>query len=197
MAKDTHSCVSFCRIAVDDDHSCSSANFSTNGTSYQRVCGRARGYQKGTTDGYYGYHQAGQNMNGYFTDGLIITHQSPRQHNIIWTYTAGVYGNRTHPNNCPCSEGGYAAPPFVGNNFYCESGATDSLDTAAYYFDDPLWDGSGCIKNSSRCCDNTIQPWFYRELNKTTSSDIEARLCTHDAFQINSVLIDQLELYVQ
>jgi len=39
--KDTYSGVSFCR-AVSDDHNCSSANFSTNGTSYQRVCGRAR-----------------------------------------------------------------------------------------------------------------------------------------------------------
>ena len=44
--KATQSGVSFCRVASDDYYTCSSANFSTNGISYQRVCGRARGYQK-------------------------------------------------------------------------------------------------------------------------------------------------------
>jgi len=47
--KDTHSGVSFCRVVNDGYYTCSSANFSTNGTSYQRVCGRARGFQKGYT----------------------------------------------------------------------------------------------------------------------------------------------------
>ena len=47
--KATQSGVSFCRVASDYRYTCSSANFSTNGTSYQRVCGRARGYQKGDT----------------------------------------------------------------------------------------------------------------------------------------------------
>ena len=64
-----------------------------------------------------------------------------------------------------------------------------------YYFNDPLWDRSGCI--TSNCCDIPNQPWFYRELWRTSTSDIEARLCTHDRFAGNSVLIDQLELYVQ
>ena len=45
----TQSGVSFCRVASDDEFICSSANFSTNRISYQRVCGRARGYQKGVT----------------------------------------------------------------------------------------------------------------------------------------------------
>ena len=45
--KATQSGVSFCRVATNDIYTFSSANFSTNGISYQRVCGRARGYQKG------------------------------------------------------------------------------------------------------------------------------------------------------
>ena len=52
--KATQSGVSFCRVASDNDKfTCSSANFSTNGISYQRVCGRARGYQKGHTLGFF------------------------------------------------------------------------------------------------------------------------------------------------
>ena len=42
--KATQSGVSFCRVANDGHWTCSSANFSTNGISYQRVCGRVRGY---------------------------------------------------------------------------------------------------------------------------------------------------------
>ena len=51
----TLSGVSFYREASDDkNQGCSAANFSTNGISYQRVCGRARGYQKGDTVAFYG-----------------------------------------------------------------------------------------------------------------------------------------------
>ena len=54
--KATQSGVSFCRVASDRFYTCSSANFSTNGISYQRVCGRARGYQKGDPPAFYGSH---------------------------------------------------------------------------------------------------------------------------------------------
>ena len=50
--KDTYSGVSFCRVVSDDGSICSSTNFSTNGMSYQKVCGRARGYQKGWSTGF-------------------------------------------------------------------------------------------------------------------------------------------------
>ena len=40
---DTYSGDSFCRTVSDSSGVCSSASLSTNGTSYQRVCGRARG----------------------------------------------------------------------------------------------------------------------------------------------------------
>ena len=41
-----YSGVNFCLMVSDDDNTCSSVNFSTNGTSYQRVyiCGKTRGY---------------------------------------------------------------------------------------------------------------------------------------------------------
>ena len=40
-------------MANDGFYTFSSANFYTNGTSYQRVCGRARGYQKENTIGFH------------------------------------------------------------------------------------------------------------------------------------------------
>ena len=68
--------------------------------------------------------------------------------------------------------------------------------TSIYYFNDTLWDGSGCLDNI-HCCDDTTQPWFYRQLNQTMQDDIEARICTHGHFSTRSTLIDQLELYIQ
>ena len=45
--KSSHNGVSFC-IGSTAAADCYSVNYSTNGMSYQRVCGRASGYQKGT-----------------------------------------------------------------------------------------------------------------------------------------------------
>ncbi|XP_065901527.1 uncharacterized protein [Dysidea avara] len=195
--KDTYSGVSFCRVVNDFDHTCSSTTFSTNGTSYQRVCGRTRGYQKGASVAFWAYHNRNQSLNGYYVDGLSITHGNPRQH--IWTYANGLYDGLADDNdqyNCPCAPGSEFSPsPFVGTNYYCESGGINTLNLSAYYFNDPLWDGSGCI--TSNCCDNPTQPWFYREFSGTTTDDIEARICREAGFSFGSTLIDQLELYIQ
>ena len=182
--------ISFCRPVSDHNDACSSAYFSTDGTSYQRVCGRARGYQKGRSLSY--NHYSIDDGIGY-ADGILITYgRRPRSH--IWNYVNGQYDNLTGTNNCPCA-GGNPSPSFVGTNYYCESGAADMINQATYYFNDPLWDGAGCI--TSRCCDNSNQPWFYRQLSETTTSDIEARLCHLRQFSVGSTLVDQLELYIQ
>ena len=96
--------------------------------------------------------------------------------------------------NCPCNNGRYPPTSFVGNNYYCESGSEGLPSADTYYFNDALWDGAGCTGGT--CCDDTTQPWFYHQLNKTTQDDIEARICAYGPFSIRSALIDQLELYV-
>jgi len=160
----TISSVDICTIANEMDPTCDSTFYSTNGTSYHRVCGRARGYQKGFTRAFYGYHYRGQTtIDDNYASCLSITYGNPRHH--IWSYVAGLYDNFTGElGNCPCAVGGGPAPPlFVGNNYYCESGAVDTTNSKVYHLNDPLWDGSGCI--TSNCCDNITQPWFYHELN--------------------------------
>ena len=193
--KATQSGVSFCREASDDFiFTCSSSNFSTNGMSYQRVCGRARGYQKGDTVAFYGDAYGGKTIDESYVSGLSITYSSsPRQH--IWTFVTGR-GERHNNNwNCPCSVGGGQSPPtFVENNYYCESGSVGIPIINTYYLNDTLWDGAGCVDN---CCDDTTQPWFYRQLNQTTQDDIEARICDEGPFSRMATLIDQLELYIQ
>ena len=191
--KATHSNVSFCRVASDGWPICSSANFSTNGISYQRVCGRARGYQKGDTGAFYG-SLFGRAIDEDYVAGLSITYGSnPRQH--IWTFASGRGEKFNNSFNCPCSfVKANDAPSYVGSNYYCESGSTYQGISNTYYFNDTLWDGAGCVDN---CCDDTTQPWFYRQLNQTTQDDIEARICSYTSFTYRSTLIDQLELYIQ
>ena len=196
--KATQSGVSFCRVASDDHYQCSSANFSTNGTSYQRVCGRARGYQKGHTIGFYGSHSTfNKLLDEDYVDGLSITYSNnPRQH--IWTFAIGFSERDTSlPWNCPCAVyPGNNPLSVVVNNYYCESGSIDRPSSTTFYFNDTLWDGAGCLVNNT-CCNDTTQPWFYRQLNQTTQDDIEARICTYGLFKITSSLVDQLELYIQ
>ena len=194
--KGTHSGVNYCCV-IDDDYptdNCSSTTFSTNGASYQRVCGRAiKGYQKRWSNAFWAYHRHTQDSNGYHVDGLSITHGNPQHH--IWTFANGLPDNSSS-YNCPCGPGSeYPSPLFGGTNYYRESGTTNTWDKSAYYFNDPLWDGSGCI--TSNCCDNPTQPWFYRQLSETTTDDIEARICHELGFVSGSTLIDQLELYIQ
>ena len=192
--KATRSGVSFCRVASNDSFTCSSANFSTNGMSYQSVCGRARGYQKGDSLGFH-HHRHGKTIDKSYVSGLSITYSSnPRQH--IWTFASGSGEKLSERFSCPCTINSTYTPPyaFVGSNYYCKAASWYCCDYDTYFFNDTLWDGAGCVDN---CCDDTTQPWFYRPLNQTTQDDIEVRICTRGPFWYRSVLIDQLELYIQ
>ena len=187
--------VSFCRLADDlAFQTCSSLIYSTNGAPYQRVCGRARGYQKGQVAGFYPITVEWNTIDVSFFDGVIITYGNPRQN--IWTFVAGRADFSTQSFNCPCITNypGPGSPSFVGDNFFCEAAATDlPVPTAMLYANDPLWDGNQCAPTG--CCNKT-EPWFYRELSGETTSDIEARLCRWDRYEIGSVVLDQLDIYV-
>ena len=99
---------------------CTSVTFPTHMTPYTKVCGRARGYQFYSPDG---FDHGGRNIESNYVDGLSVTHGRPRNH--IWTFAAGLSKDYNYPNwNCPCASPypGLAAPPFVGEEYFCESG---------------------------------------------------------------------------
>ena len=105
------------------DLSCDSVTFTTYGVQYKRVCGRVRGYQFGSPDAFERWVHCSTpcTIDNPYVDGVSITHgASPRKH--IWTYSAGVYENETSPASCPCTGSGTSPPPFVGSDYYCESG---------------------------------------------------------------------------
>ena len=136
--------VSFYRLANDlDFQTCSSLYYSANGASYQRVCGRARGYQKGQVAGFYPNGVGFSSINVSYIDGLSITYDSPRQH--IWSFVVGQIDHSTNMMDCPCvvRYPGPGSPSFVGDDFFCEAGAQDlPVPTSMIYSNDPLWDGN-------------------------------------------------------
>ena len=147
--KSSHNGVSFCIGSTAAG--CYSVNYSTNGVSYQRVCGRASGYQKGSTDAFFKLTDAFD----YF-EGLSITHGSPCQH--IWTYAVGTTESlRNILTNCPCAiVPGTDPSAFVGSHYYCESGATSSWTHEAFHLSDVLWDGAGCSVGNTCCSDPNL-----------------------------------------
>ena len=86
----------------------------------------------------------------------------------------------------------HVMPPFVGNDYFCESGHnTGGQDY--FYPDDPLWDGQSCI-SSSMCCSLNTPPYSVKQLPTPTTDNIEARLCQLDT---NYPAVEIIEPYLQ
>ena len=185
-----------CGRAENTRRTCSSVTFLTNSSlsQYSQVCGRATAYRWGYNYAFNGYHSASQNIDGYYVDGLSLTHGSPRTH--IWTFASGLFNgtniNDTLPTlRCPCNPGNsFSSPPFVGNDCFCES--VTSRDTwngkLALFPENPLWTGQGCGQNNS--------PWFKKTLLNPTSDNIEVRLCTYEDRAHTDIALELLEIYV-
>ena len=175
-----------------DNIGCYSTLFSVHNISYNKICGKVEGYQKGATDGL-----RESSIDSTYVDGISITLGSPRKH--VWTYAAGLSDDYkgNHLDNCPCAKHrGRAAPTFVGNHYYCESGNTGPYEIPSYYTNDPLWDGNGCLAGNN-CCANTDQPWFFRQMVVERQDDIEARMCADQGFGDEGAVVKQIQLYVQ
>ena len=189
---------------------CYSAHFSTNSTSYSKVCGKVRGYQKGTMDAFYPFAYAygkvswykpdttSRSLDGVYVDGISITSGNPRKH--VWTYAVGLSDDYNYPQlNCPCANTPGPDPPtFVGSHYHCEAGNTGTFggEHGTLYDSDPLWDGAGCLPENN-CCYDAGLPWFFRQFPVTTTGDIEVRICRDQAFSDEGVAVEQLQLYVQ
>jgi hypothetical protein len=64
---------------------CSSTIFNVGGLQYSRVCGRIKGYQFGATGAFYA-----QGIDGYYVDGISLTHGGAGSRQHIWTFAAGL-----------------------------------------------------------------------------------------------------------
>ena len=194
-----------CGQASSNGGSCWSTTFSVGGSQYSRVCGRARAYRLGHNLAFYGYHRRQQGIDSYYVDGLSLTHGAPASRQHIWTFVSGLYaggGNSSsHPRHlCPCDNGNiYPSPPFVGNDYFCESVVTPSnwnVNWRRFYPNATLWDGQVC-EGGGRCCRFNNPPWFTKNLTTPTTDGIELRLCLYYPSIYSDVALELLELYIQ
>ena len=95
---------------------CASTSFSTNGLTYNKVCGQVRGYQFYDTDAFYDF----RSIDSFYVDGVSITYGSNACKHI-WTYAGGSKEDDTTVDRCPCNTGfnGDRNPSatFIGSHF--------------------------------------------------------------------------------
>ena len=189
-----------CGRAHSGNYNCSSATFSVGGSQYSRVCGRALAYRWGLNFAFLGYHHDSQGIDGQYVCGLSLTHGAPGSRQHIWTFASGLFGgnhNSIYRNyRCPCDNGNtYPSPPFVGNDYFCES-VTQSSWAKVFYPNATLWDGQVC-EGGGTCCRFNNPPWFTKNLTNSTTEDIELRLCLWFSIPRADIALELLELYVQ
>ena len=170
---------------------CASVKFRTYGISYSKVCGRLRGYQVGRTGAFGPYLNGRRNV----VDGILISHGEAQEH--IWTYATGRQkANLTSPSNrlCPCHpQFNGEVPPFIGNDYYCDSGV-ESSPVDGQFYTTPLWTGEGCT--SPDCCSHSGMPWFCKTLPVPTTDYIEIHSC-HTEPEHEDTALDLIELYIR
>ena len=184
---------------------CQGTTFSSLGISYSRVCGQLRGYQYGTTDAFGPYNNRKNGLNDItqeYVEGAFITYGTAKSPKHIWTYANGISlrYNVKPTFVCPCNTGSTAVvPPYVGSDYYCETGNNGEGSLIKFFPDDPLWDGQQCPGEEAPCCTHPNMPWFIKSLNETicTTEDIELKLCYYSAIPDAETLLNVIALYVK
>ena len=169
--------------------SCVSTTYPSEDIRYCQVCGKVIGYQFGSPNG-----AVGNDINGIYIDGISLTHGNPRSH--IWSFMGGLQ-ETVSKSYCPCGTViPTTAPSFVGNDYFCESGAPSPWQYK-FYPNDPIWDGLGCGSIEERCCWVPGLPWFHKTLGYTTTDYIEMRLCCNEDSSNEDVPFSIVELYIK
>ena len=155
------------------------------------MCGKVIGYQFGSPDG---SNNNDYGINEIYIDGISLTHGNPRSH--IWSFICGTQESGA-ASNCPCGTvNPETAPSFVGNDYFCESGAPSPWQHKLYT-NDPLWDGKGCGSIEEPCCWVPGLPWFHKTLEYTTTDYIEMRVCCSSSTGDEDVPFSIVELYTK
>ena len=152
------------------------------------------GYQYYSTDAVDDYRN---NINMWYTDGVSITRRSPRQH--VWTLMAGWTETNAGTMSCPCNTGSaVSVAPFIGSNYFCESGNKASGISSILYTSDPLWDGEDCGSFEALCCTAPGLPWFHRDYGTNTTTDyIELRVCGNQETTDEDNPVSLYEIYIE
>ena len=182
---------------------CDSAFFSTGGSSYQQVCGRIIGYQRGDPNGFLGAI-SGRNIEGQYVDGVSVTYGASGSRQHIWTFAGASHQSNNSGSTsslrfvCACTNPTLNWPyqTSIGQDYFCDTGNTGGRVGSTFFANDPLWDGAGCSGGSS-CCQFNTPPWFCKTLPQPTSDAIEIRLCFSNSIGDEDTPIRLIEIYTQ
>ena len=94
-------------------------------------------------------------------------------------------------DNLPSHTGLFKCILNVGNNFYCEAGFPRIEARIAW--EDPLWDGQGCVSSTAQSCSR--YGWFHRDI-APSQEDIEFRWCSDQVRSNEDFYTDLLEIWV-
>jgi len=181
-----------------DSAGCYSTYFTNNKSEYNSVCGKLRGYQKGTPSAFAFNRTPTRSIEDIYLDGVSITVGNPCKH--VWSYGVGLtqlQNNLPHKTNCPCAKTpGEKPPPYVGEHYHCESGSRSHTVPSTFYGSDPLWDGRGCPAGDD-CCSTLGAPWFYRQFTQPEKGAVEVRICRDEVYSNEATLLEQVQLYIQ
>lgn len=179
---------------------CSSASFPTS-QSYSQVCGRIIAISFGSLEAFDNYFRNNLGLDGGYIDGVSLTHGSSGSRTHIWSFAAALSENEIIARvTCPCAYPSNTWPlsilPYVGENYFCDTGSEGPGATPRYYNEDPVWDGDGCGASSS-CCSFNNPPWFCTNLPSPTTDPLEARICTNAGIANENIAVTRVDLYVR
>ena len=181
------------------DRVCDSNLFpNTDRITYTQVCGRMVGYQLSAPDAFRSYHRRDvTTIEGPYLDGVSLTHGPAGSRQHIWSFAVGESETSSTDASCPCNAGSpVSSPPFVGNDYFCESGVSVENCTQVYFANDPLWDGMNCDPTNT-CCEFNRPPYFIKVLPSPTNNDLEVRLCSYDTGCVSDIAVSFIDLYVR
>ena len=164
------------------------------GKEYTSVCGRIKAYESGVGGAFFQYHANNASINQNYLTGFSLTHggnlensNGTEEATHIWSFTTGV--NTAALFQCPC-DSGQDAPPFVGEDYFCERG-TNTISNPR----NPLWDGAVCKDDGNDCCSRINHPYFIKHLLTPTTNNIDLRVCY--SLSDLSHALEIIELYVK
>ena len=143
MTDPTHHCPTGFRLTSRSKRSCerittsgcTGLTFAVQSVKYSKVCGKVIAYQYGTVNAFEPYYRnRAHTLYGNYVDGVSITHGHPRRH--IWTFAAALDETRADDYTCPCTKTDTTytgvVPPFVGNDYFCDTGSRNRYQYKFY-----------------------------------------------------------------
>lgn len=137
-------------------------------------------------------------------DGLSLTHGMAGSRQHIWSFLIGFAENPTEflDERCPCDDANMSPPyvvvPFVGSNYFYESGSEGPNSYPSNIFNvlDPVWDREGCNPNSN-CCSFNNPPWFSTTLPTPTTDDLELRILSNAPPSTEDTKVSVVQIFIK